>query len=70
MPEINYRPDPRAKPLRDYPSLDLGGGAPGSVGQQVLLSPDDPVDLTKPALRFPVGGGALEQFDPNDGLWH
>lgn len=71
MPEINYRPDPIQRPRRDYPSLDLGGGgAAGSMAQQVFVDSDGPTDPTKPALRFPSGGGALEQYDPGDGLWH
>jgi len=69
MPELNYAPDPRAKPLRSYPSLNLGGGS-GSGTQQVFLDSDGPDDPTLPALRFPTGGGSLEQYDPGDAQWH
>jgi hypothetical protein len=63
MPEQNYVPDPIPRPRVTYPTLDLGGGgAAGSVAQQVFNDEPTPTDVTKPALSFPTGGGSLSQW--------
>lgn len=68
MPELNYVPDPRPRPRRDYPSLNLGGG---SGTQQVYngRAPAPPDDPTLPAVDFPAGGGALQQWDVASQAW-
>lgn len=69
MPETNYDPDPRPKPLQWIPSIGLGPS--GSAEQQIYegRDPAPPDDPSLPAISFVTGGGPMTQWVPSLQAW-
>lgn len=69
MPEENYVPDPRPKPLQWIPSRELDGGGNGEVqiytGAAPPAAPDDP---SLPAI-FYFPDGSMQVWDTGSQAW-